>query len=68
MFAGELEALLQRASRGRDELELRRLDEAEKRGNRFRCVVQVSLGDKVAASAVRCSSSWVSWSQQTISC
>lgn len=40
--AGELEALLQRAARGRDELELRRLDEAEKRGNRFRCVVQVS--------------------------
>eukprot|EP00878_Enallax_costatus_P035237 GHUV01039250.1.p1 GENE.GHUV01039250.1~~GHUV01039250.1.p1 ORF type:complete len:271 (+),score=92.67 GHUV01039250.1:617-1429(+) len=36
----ELEALLQRAARGRDELELRRLDEAEKRGNRFRCVVQ----------------------------
>lgn len=39
--AGELEVLLQRAARGRDELELRRLDEAEKRGNRFRCVVQV---------------------------
>jgi hypothetical protein len=35
--------LLQRAARGRDELELRRLDEAEKRGNRFRCMVQVRM-------------------------
>ncbi|KAF6250675.1 hypothetical protein COO60DRAFT_760242 [Scenedesmus sp. NREL 46B-D3] len=37
---GELDVLLQRGSRGRDELELRRLDEADKRGNRFRCMVQ----------------------------
>lgn len=36
--------LLQRAARGRDELELRRRDEAGKRGNRFRCMVQVSAG------------------------
>jgi hypothetical protein len=36
-----LDVLLQRAARGRDELELRRLDEAGKRGNRFRCMVQV---------------------------
>jgi hypothetical protein len=43
-LAGELDVLLQRAARGRDELELRRLDEAEKRGNRFRCMVQVSDG------------------------
>lgn len=37
---GELDVLLQRAARGRDELELRRRDEAGKRGNRFRCMVQ----------------------------
>ncbi|KAF8065831.1 hypothetical protein HT031_002891 [Scenedesmus sp. PABB004] len=37
---GEADAALQRAARGRDELELRRLDEAQRRHNRLRCVVQ----------------------------
>eukprot|EP00879_Flechtneria_rotunda_P018572 GHRR01019488.1.p1 GENE.GHRR01019488.1~~GHRR01019488.1.p1 ORF type:complete len:319 (+),score=95.94 GHRR01019488.1:970-1926(+) len=37
---GEVEVLLQRAGRGRNELELRRLNEAEKRHNRFRARVQ----------------------------
>jgi hypothetical protein len=39
--AGALEAQLQRAARCRSELELRRLDESQKRHNRFRCRVQV---------------------------
>jgi hypothetical protein len=39
--AGELEAFLARAARGRNELELRRVDEADKRQNRFRAQVQV---------------------------
>eukprot|EP00877_Chromochloris_zofingiensis_P002483 jgi/Chrzof1/12235/Cz06g26160.t1 len=36
----ELEVLLQRASRGRDELELRRLDEADRRRNKFKKIMQ----------------------------
>jgi hypothetical protein len=47
--------LLQRAARGRDELELRRLDEAEKRGNRFRCMVQVRVVADLPARQDKCS-------------
>lgn len=46
----ELEVLLQRASRGRNELELRRLDEANQRHNRFRCMVQVGASAQQTCS------------------
>lgn len=39
--AGELDAFLARASRGRNEVELSRRDETDKRQNRFRALVQV---------------------------
>lgn len=39
--AGEFDAFLARAARGRNELELTRRDETEKRQNRFRALVQV---------------------------
>ena len=38
----EQQALLQRGARGRDELELRRCSEAERRSMRFRNIVAVS--------------------------
>lgn len=41
--AGEFDAFLARAARGRNELELARRDEADKRQNRFRALVQVGL-------------------------
>jgi hypothetical protein len=40
-LAGEFDAFLARAARGRNELELARRDEADKRQNRFRALVQV---------------------------
>jgi hypothetical protein len=39
----EAEALLQRGARGRDELELRRVNETERRTYRFRNIVAVSI-------------------------
>lgn len=41
--AGEFDAFLARAARGRNELELARRDETDKRQNRFRTLVQVSF-------------------------
>jgi hypothetical protein len=41
--AGEFDAFLARAACGRNELELARRDEADKRQNRFRALVQVGL-------------------------
>lgn len=40
--AGEFDAFLARAARGRNELELARRGETDKRQNRFRTLVQVS--------------------------
>lgn len=42
-LAGEFDAFLARAARGRNELELARRDEADKRQNRFRALVQAGL-------------------------
>lgn len=56
----ELEVLLQRASRGRDELELRRLDEADRRRNKFKKIMQVGTfkGYKTVRTALPALHMW----------